>query len=92
MTGGLKKVTDDMKSKNRADRSGAVPVAAVKRPSVAAVSAGPPRLELVNRKWMVENQVGNTGIVIEDTDPKQTVYIYGCSASTIQVRSSCHIP
>lgn len=30
-------------------------------------------------------QVGNREIVINQTEPKQTVYIYNCSASTIQV-------
>jgi len=67
VTGGLRKVTDDMKTKNRTDRSGAVPAAA-KPPAAAVPTAraaggakprGPPRLELEGgRKWVVENQVG----------------------------------
>lgn len=71
MTGGLRKVTDDMKTKNQADRSGAVP--AVEKPAVAAAAAapaaraagggkaprGPPKLELEGgRKWLIENQAG----------------------------------
>ena len=94
VTSRLKRVTDDMKTKNRADRSGVVPVSAspAKGAATAGVSRaaaaprGPPRFELeAGRKWVVENQIGNRGIVIEDTDPKQTVYIYGCTDSTIQV-------
>lgn len=37
-----------------------------------------------DRKWVVEHQEGNQGVVISDTQPKHTVYIYGCSNSTIQ--------
>ena len=95
MTAGLKRVTDDMKTKNRADRSGVVPVIATARGAAAggagtgrtAARQGPPRFELeAGRKWVVENQMGNRDIVITDTDPKQTVYIYGCTECTIQAR------
>jgi hypothetical protein len=40
VTTGLRKVTDDMKTKNRTDRSGAVPAAAVPQPAVSAPSGG----------------------------------------------------
>ena len=47
VTSGLRKVTDDMKSKNRTDRTGhvtAVPAAAKAPPAKAAAAArGPPR-------------------------------------------------
>ena len=33
-------------------------------------------------------QVGNKGIVIEPTDSKQSVYIYGCKNSVVQVRAA----
>lgn len=60
---------DDMKTKNRADRGGAVPAApsaaaaagagAAGPPKAAAKAAGPPRVECEQgRKWVVENQVG----------------------------------
>lgn len=96
VTSGLRKVTDDMKAKNRGDRSGAVPAGpASGAPSATPGSGaaaqiktvGPPRLECEQgRKWVVENQVGNRDIVIDQTEPKQTVYIFNCSSSTIQVR------
>lgn len=67
VTTGLRKVTDDMKTKNRGDRSGAVPAGASSSPNkpAAAVSRGasgaprgPPRLALEGgRKWVVEHQV-----------------------------------
>ncbi|PRW32688.1 cyclase-associated 1 [Chlorella sorokiniana] len=97
VTTGLRKVTDDMKTKNRPDRGGAVPAASAAAGAAgaaasgakgkAAAAAGPPRVECEQgRKWVVENQVGNREIAIDQTDPKQTVYIYNCSGSTIQVR------
>lgn len=52
VTSGLRKVTDDMKTKNRADRSGhvtAMPAAAAPKPAVkpAAASRGPPRYTML---------------------------------------------
>lgn len=45
------------------------------------------RLELEQeRKWVVENQVGQQEVVVTITDPKQSVYIYNCSGSVVQVR------
>lgn len=96
VTSGLKKVTDDMKTKNRADRSGAVPSStsapsapnAPKGPSKAAAPvAAPPKTELVlGRKWSVENHSNNRSLIIDQTDPKQSVYIFNCSNCTVQVQ------
>ena len=97
VTSGLRKVTDDMKTKNRApeERSAVVPAAAAAPPAASrpaakpapAQAANPPRLELVQgQKWTVEHQVGVPDLVIAETEPKQTVYVYGCRDSTIQVR------
>lgn len=44
-----------------------------------------PPLAKQDRKWMVENQEGNREIVIEQTQPHQTVYIYNCANSVVQV-------
>lgn len=35
-------------------------------------------------------QVGNREVLIDQTDPKQAVYIYNCSGSTIQVGHTAH--
>ena len=35
---------------------------------------------------LLPTQVDNREVVVEVTDVKQTVYIYGCQGSTIQVR------
>ncbi|MED6134364.1 F-actin-capping protein subunit alpha [Stylosanthes scabra] len=89
ITSGLKKVTDDMKAKNRTDRSGVV--ATTEKESHAAPKAapkvGPPKFELqMGRKWVVENQIENKSLVIEDCDAKQSVYVYGCKNSVLQIQ------
>ncbi|GAX75045.1 hypothetical protein CEUSTIGMA_g2489.t1 [Chlamydomonas eustigma] len=114
VTSGLKKVTEDMKTKNRPDRTSVVKMPEAAPPSTGITSGnvvrggggrgaggvptGPAKLELVDRKWTVEYQVGNRSAVIEVTDPKQSLYVYGCKDSLIQVRGkvnnialdSCH--
>jgi adenylyl cyclase-associated protein len=101
VTAGLKKVTDDMKTKNRSDRTSTVPSSTTssttstvtgtnKVPSTTKASTQPPRFECEQgRKWVIEHQINNRdngGLIIENTEPKQTVYIYNCHDSTIQVR------
>ncbi|KAK9988086.1 hypothetical protein SO802_028325 [Lithocarpus litseifolius] len=88
VTSGLRKVTDDMKTKNRADRSGVVSAGEKGRSNSPSFSkAGPPKLELqVGRKWVVENQIGKKQLVIDDCDSKQSVYVYGCKESVLQIQ------
>lgn len=89
VTAGLRKVTDDMKTKNRADRSGVVG-SSVKESQAAPRAfskVGPPKLELqMGRKWVVENQIDQKSLVIEDCDSKQSVYVYGCKNSVLQIQ------
>ncbi|KAJ4850397.1 F-actin-capping protein subunit alpha [Turnera subulata] len=91
VTAGLRKVTDDMKSKNRADRTGVVAASEkgvrTSAPSASSSKVGPPKLELqMGRKWVVENQIGRKDLVIDDCDAKQSVYIYGCKDSVLQIK------
>ncbi|KAK6159473.1 hypothetical protein DH2020_006787 [Rehmannia glutinosa] len=89
VTAGLRKVTDDMKTKNRVDRSGVVTAAEKENRagSPAFSKTGPPKLELqMGRKWVVENQIGRNNLVIDDCDAKQSVYIYGCKNSVLQIQ------
>ncbi|CAM0875079.1 unnamed protein product [Alopecurus aequalis] len=95
VTSGLRKVTDDMKTKNRADRSGVVnsaaaaPAPAPEKTSRAgsfSFKSAPPKLELqMGRKWVVENQVGKKDLAIDDCDSRQSVYVYGCKDAVLQV-------
>lgn len=89
VTAGLRKVTDDMKTKNRADRAGFVSAGEKEvRPSVQSISkVGPPKFELqMGRKWVVENQIGKRDLLIDQCDSKQTVYIFGCKDSVLQIK------
>lgn len=92
VTSGLKKVTADMKSKNNPNKSSVVKASDIKPSSTSTAGAGaskvtkPPKFALEANKWAVEYQVGNKSIVIEDTDPKQTVYIYQCTDSVVQIK------
>ncbi|KAG7010934.1 Cyclase-associated protein 1 [Cucurbita argyrosperma subsp. argyrosperma] len=89
VTLGLKKVTDDMKTKNRADRVGIVGSSEKggRTASPSFSKTGPPKLELqMGRKWVVENQIGRKNLVIDDCDAKQSVYIFGCKDSVLQIQ------
>ncbi|XP_065856597.1 cyclase-associated protein 1 [Euphorbia lathyris] len=86
---GLKKVTDDMKTKNRADRTGVVGAGGKEGHTASAAfsKSGPPKFELqMGRKWIVENQVGRKNLVIEECDARQSVYIFGCKDSVLQIQ------
>ncbi|KAL6991998.1 F-actin-capping protein subunit alpha [Sarracenia purpurea var. burkii] len=88
-TAGLRKVKDDMKTKNRTDRTGIVGASEKKShgSSCSFSKAGPPKLELqMGRKWIVENQIGKKNLVIDDCDAKQRVYIFGCKDSVLQIQ------
>jgi len=88
---GLKKVTADMKSKNMKDKSSVVPATttttktSVPKGGKSEVSK-PPKFSLDGSKWCVEWQNGNKEIVISETEPKQTIYLYHCTNSTVQVK------
>ncbi|XP_061372708.1 cyclase-associated protein 1 [Gastrolobium bilobum] len=89
VTAGLRRVTDDMKTKNRTDRTGVVGTSEKesRAGSHTFSKAGPPKLELqMGRKWVVENQIGKKNLVIEDCDAKQSVYVYGCKDSVLQIQ------
>ncbi|KAH0462731.1 hypothetical protein IEQ34_010306 [Dendrobium chrysotoxum] len=89
VTSGLRKVTDGMKTKNQADRTFVVSSTEKEtRTSSPSVSkAGPPKFELqMGRRWAVENQIGKKNLVIDECDAKQSVYVYGCRDSVLQVK------
>jgi adenylyl cyclase-associated protein len=94
ITSGLKKVEkSQMTHKNPELRaSSVVKSGAVKSAPAPAKKFGAPTvqkdpvLELQGKKWIVEYQRDNNNIVIEETNMKQTVYIYKCERSTIVVK------
>nr|CAG4638553.1 EOG090X08PR [Cyclestheria hislopi] len=95
ITKGLKKVTSDMQThKNPSLRSGPAPFKAsaaptsgsAAAPAAKAVADRPPKFELEGKKWIVEYQKNQSGLVISQVEMNQTVYIFKCEGSTIQVK------
>ena len=95
ITSGLKKVTDDQKThKNPALKSQGIVSAsdlpagkrqeAVRGPRVAA--AKPPKFELEGKKWLVEYQNGAQNLVIAETEMNQSVNLYKCKDTVVQVK------
>lgn len=92
---GLKKVNaEQMTHKNPALRAQApaAPKSAAPAPPTRFGSrpsqevTKPPRLELEGKKWCVEYQVNNQSIVLDETMMNQSVCIYKCVNSIIQVK------
>lgn len=94
ITSGLKKVSADQQThKNPNLRvSSKVPDKKPAPPPKASGKADPflplgaPKVELVGKKWQVENHVGNKNLVIADTEMQQVVYVYRCTDCVIQVK------
>ncbi|KAK3836036.1 MAG: adenylate cyclase associated N terminal-domain-containing protein [Linnemannia elongata] len=47
----------------------------------------PPKLALEGNKWVVENFENNNEVILDQVELNQSVYIYGCKNSTIQIKS-----
>lgn len=95
ITSGLKKVSDDQKThKNPNLRAGHIVPASnsssatsvTSKASTTSQAQKPPVFELVDKKWKVEYQQGNSNLVIDQTDLKHTIYIYQCKECTIIVK------
>jgi len=94
VTGGLKKVTDDMKSKNIK-----APALEAKRASVSAPSAArksvvaevkrEPKTYLSKGTWFVEHHEGAHDIVLENVQLKENIYILKCKDCTITIPDKC---
>lgn len=39
-------------------------------------------------RWVVENQVGKKDLVIDECDAKQSVYVFGCKDSFLQIQGN----
>lgn len=91
ITGKLKKVSDDMKThKNPALRTAnTVPgggPSAGGGTSRKSPPAKPSKLALDGKKWAVEYFTGKKDLMIQDTEMKQTVYVYRCTDCVITVK------
>jgi len=94
ITSGLKKVTDDQKThKNPALKSQGVvhasDIPAGKRGESTTPKAAPPKppkFELEGKKWLVEYQNGAQNLVIQETEMNQSVNLYKCKDTVVQVK------
>ncbi|CAL9691483.1 unnamed protein product [Knipowitschia caucasica] len=92
ITKGLKHVGDDKKThKTPGQRSQTTVTAKTKAQGKASspkasVQKRPPLLELDGKKWRVENFEQKHDLVIDETELKHVVYVFGCNNSTLQVK------
>jgi adenylyl cyclase-associated protein len=83
VTSGLKKVTDDQKTKNRKDRTGHVEIK--EAPKKAKKEKPASKTEYVGGRWLVANY--NEGLqVVDKADMKSNVYITNCDDTTVQIK------
>jgi len=95
VTGGLRKVTADMKSKNikapalePSKPLGGASSAAAKKPAAAEVKREP-KTYLSKGTWFVEHHEGNHEIVLNEVQLKENVYILKCKDCTIRLPAKC---
>lgn len=92
ITKGLKHVKEEQKThKNPTLRSQtAAPTKAKARGKESSpkttVQKRPPLLELEGKKWRVENFEQKHDLIIDETELKHVVYVFGCNNSTLQVK------
>ncbi|XP_055321729.1 adenylyl cyclase-associated protein 1 [Sitodiplosis mosellana] len=90
ITKSLKRVTADMQThKNPGLRTGPAPfkapTASVK-PVAKPVESKPPVFTRDGKKWLIEYQKNNTGLVVEGAEMNNVVYVFRCENSTITVK------
>ena len=92
VTAGLKKVTNDMKTKNIT-----APVLEAKKPAASASSSSKPKAAEVLREpktylskgtWFVEHQVGGE-VVLNEVQIKENVYILKCKDCVVRLPNKC---
>jgi adenylyl cyclase-associated protein len=85
VTKGMKKVTSDMKTKNRKDRVGKVTVKKA-APKKKRKKFGPAQTKFMGGRWMVENYEEDAGLIVCDkANLKSNVFISMCDGCTVQV-------
>ena len=99
VTGGLKKVTSDMKTKNIKDKDPLQPKSSAVAPSSSAGGGGgsktagkvqgEPKTYNSKGRWMVEYYSSGGPLTISELELKDSVYILGCSNVTVRVPKKC---
>jgi len=85
----LKKMVSLFQNAVQAERDFLTIPASSKKPAAtkaaAAQKKGTPKFELQDKKWVVEWQENNQNIQITETELRQTIYIYKCEKSVVQI-------
>ncbi|XP_071749826.1 LOW QUALITY PROTEIN: adenylyl cyclase-associated protein 2 [Lepeophtheirus salmonis] len=92
ITKGLKKVTSDMQTHKNPSLRGSLAVQEKKSASTSNKSfTAPakvnkaPKFELDGKKWVVEFQKDNAGLIVRDTEVNQSIYAYKCEGCVLRV-------
>jgi len=95
VTGGLRKVTADMKTKNikapalePSKPLGGASAAAAKKPAASEIKREP-KTYLSKGTWFVEHHEGNHEIVLDEVQLKENIYILKCKDCTVRVPNKC---
>ncbi|EDW12998.1 uncharacterized protein Dmoj_GI21941, isoform A [Drosophila mojavensis] len=92
ITKNLKKVTGDMQThKNPSLRTGPAPFKTPAKTSApVATNSAPPVKDPVftrdGKKWLIEYQKNNSGLVVENAEMNNVVYMFRCEGSTLTVK------
>ncbi|XP_020810806.1 adenylyl cyclase-associated protein 1 [Drosophila serrata] len=94
ITKNLKKVTGDMQThKNPSLRTGPAPFKSPAQYGGSSSSAPsgpaptkPPVFERDGKKWIIEYQKNNTGLLVENAEMNNVVYMFRCEGSTLTVK------
>eukprot|EP00483_Globobulimina_turgida_P000537 UN00537 len=88
VTKGMKKVTKDMKTKYRKDRSGKVGSSKKAPVKKKRKKFGPAQTKFMGGRWMVENYEVDAGVIqVEKANLKSNVFITMCDECTIQIQN-----
>lgn len=80
-------VKDQHKTGIQWNKNAPAATSTTKAAETAAPVKKPPVFELQNKKWVVEWQENNQGLMIDTAEPSHTVYVYKCNNSNIQVKN-----
>ncbi|KAH8351994.1 hypothetical protein KR084_001044 [Drosophila pseudotakahashii] len=92
ITKGLKKVTGEMQThKNPSLRTGPAPFKSPAQSGGSQGAAAPaaakaPVFERDGKKWIIEYQKNNTGLLVENAEMNNVVYVFRCEGSTLTVK------
>ena len=71
--------------KQKVNTSSSLPIGYTSPPKQQQQQEHKPRFELDGKKWFVEHHRNNSNLSIKNPDMSQSVYVFGCDASTLKI-------